>query len=303
MLTVSDYIDIFAAQNYPELFSPECVQALKIIKQTEYASQAAECVIHEVRLDDKSLTTDFSFTVNDEALNDHIWLEFDFENYSSGLKNPPCIFSHFKRVKNEEIGRKFLGSTRYERIKHSIDKLVKIAGEDDLLIYQIGIMNRNGSNYSDSIRVVIKTLTIEQTIRLLKNFSYTGDFNLIEKTLREIEPFKTRHFEINFELFPDGSISRKVGASFYPFTDKSMEILTNILVERSLCRPEKAQAIINWVNDKLPEKIYSQSCNHFKLQFESDKITGTKAYLTQSNELNFYNVALQLKGENFINFL
>ena len=286
-MKVSKYLEIFRALSYPKLFSGECLDALKNI-QNKYGELDSSCVLYEIVLNKPVFTADFSCRLYDEILK-YYWLEFDFENYSS-LKNiAPCVFleavSHTSfPIDDEQKMHKFFGREKFEIVKQPLAGLTKLLEDNGTRLLNLGNLDCRGKENFESVRVETRVRTSRRVIEILKALSYSGDLSLIEKTLSEIEPYTLQNlFTVAFELFSD-RISDKIGVYFFPFTAvKDTRDLMKFLVEKNLCLPEKAEEIIKWRRDKIPEGLCIQDINHFKIGFEKNKILSFKAYLRHSD--------------------
>lgn len=294
-MKVSEYIEIFRALPYPELFSSECLDALKNI-QNKYGELDSGFVLYEVILDKPVRTVDFSFKLYDEILK-YYWFEFDFENYSSpSLENiAPGVFlgavSTRKSfpIDDEQKMHKFFGREKFDRVKQPLTDLTKLLESNGTILLNLGNLDCRGEKYLDSVRVETIVRTARRVVEILKALSYSGDLSLIENTLSEFEPYAFRElFYIAFELFPD-KISDKIGVYFFPSTTlKDLRDLMKLFVEKGFCLPEKAEALINWRHAKIPEGLYLQDINHFKFQFEKNNLVSVKTYLRHSDTFMYF---------------
>lgn len=292
-MKISKYIEFLRASSYPELFSGECLDAMKNI-QNKYGELDSSIVLYEIILDKPVFTADFSCRLYDEILKFY-WFEFDFEFYSS-LKNiAPCVFlealSHVKSfpINDEQKMYKFFGRDKFEKVKRPLTVLTKLLEDNGSKLLNLGNLDCRGKENLESVRVETRVRTSRRVIEILKALSYSGDLSLIEKTLSELEPYAVRRlFTIAFELFPD-RISDKIGVYFFPFTSvKETRDSMKFLVEKGFCLPEKADEIMKWRRDKIPEGLCLQDINHFKVSFEKNKILSVKAYLRHTDNFIYF---------------
>ena len=289
-MKVLKYLDVFRALSYPELFSEECLDALKNI-QDKYGHIDSHHVIYEINLNDPARTLDFSFKFNEA--NFYYWYEFDYDFYahsSSSLTGdiPHGYFIDQTALKlqlselEENICR-VIGRKKFEILREPLNNLENFMLKRGLRVLYPGNLDHRG--YSESVRTETRVRTCKNLIQLLKDLSYSGDISLIEDTISKIEPYANGHtYLLSFDIFAD-RISDKIGVAFFPFNSgKSVEDLTNFLTANNFCLHEKAQGLINWVSNALPEGLLRQEINFIKIQFEKDKIVSVKAYLMQSYE-------------------
>jgi len=285
-MKVSKYLEIFRTLSYPSLFSGKCLDALKNI-QNKYGELDSSHVLYEIVLNKSVFTADFSCRLYDEILK-YYWLEFDFEIYSS-LKNiAPCVFLEAVSNKSfpiddEQKMHKFFGREKFETVKQNLIDLTKLLEDNGTRLLNLGNLDCRGKENFESVRVETRVRTSRRVIEILKALSYSGDLSLIEKTLSAIEPYALRNsFTVAFELFPD-RISDKIGVYFFPFTAvKDTRELMKFLVEKNFCLSEKADEIIKWRRDKIPEGLFIQDIHHFKIGFDKNKILSFKTYLHHS---------------------
>ena len=175
-MKVSKYLDIFRALSYPELFSSECLDALKNI-QNKYGGLDSGFVLYEVILDKPVRTVDFSFKLYDEILKRY-WFEFDFENYSSSsLENiAPGVFLEAVSVRksfpidDEQKMHKFFGREKFDRVKQPLTDLTKLLESNGTILLNLGNLDCRGEKYLDSVRVE----TIVRTARRYSKHSHTA---------------------------------------------------------------------------------------------------------------------------------
>ena len=292
-MKISKYLEILRALSYPELFSGECLDSLKNI-QNKYGELDSSSVLYEIILDKPVFTADFSCRLYDEILK-YYWLEFDFEIYSSSKNIAPCVFlealSKFESfpINDEQKMYKFFGREKFEKVKQPLTALTKLLEDNGSKLLNLGNLDCRGKENFESVRVETRARTSRRVIEILKSLSYSGDLSLIEKTLSELEPYSIRKlFTIAFELFPD-RISDKIGVYFFPFTSvKDTRDLMKFLVEKGFCLPEKADEIMKWRRDKVPEGLCLQDINHFKIGFEKNKMLSLKAYLRHADNFIYF---------------
>ena len=278
-MKVSEYLEIFRSLSYPALFSNECLDALKSI-QNKYGELDSSRVLYEIVLDKPVFTADFSRRLYDEILK-YYWLEFDFANLA------PCVFlealsmAESFPIDEERKMHKFFGREKFERVKQPLTDLTKLLKSRNTTLLNLGKLDCRGEQYFDSVRVETRVKTGRRVIEILMALSYTGDLSLVESTLSEFEPYALRNlFTVAFELFPD-RISNKIGVYFSPLSQlKYLRDFMNLLVEKGFCLPEKAETVIDWRRDPIPDGLYMQNVNHLKFSFERNNLLSVKAYLT-----------------------
>lgn len=301
-MKVSKYLDVFRALSYPELFSEECLSALKNI-QDKYGQIDSNHVIYEINLNDPARTLDFSFKFYETGSVFPYWYEFDYDFYSDSCYDsysdsasaddiPHGCFidltaSVIRPSEIEENICRVTGREKFEILREPLNNLENFMSKRrGLRVLHLGNLDYRG--YSRSVRIYTRVRTCEKLIRLIRDLSYSGDISLIEDTITKIEPYNScRSYELSFDIFAD-RISDKIGVSFYPFTAvKNIRDLINVLTANNFCLYEKGQGLTKWVTDALPEGILRQELNFIKIQFEKDKIVSVKAYLMQSDEYPF----------------
>lgn len=282
-MKISEYLEIFRALSYSSLFSDECLDALRNI-QDKYSESDSSRVLYEVVLDKPGLTTDFSCRLYDEILK-YYWLEFDYGNLE------PCVFleavSHNKSfpIDDERKMQKFFGREKFDRVRQPLTDLTKLLESRGTILLNLGNLDSRGEKYFDSVRVETRVRTVSRVVEILKALSYSGDLSLIENTLSQIEPYAVKKFfRIAFEILPD-RISDKIGVNFSPYssTVKYLRDFMSFLVEKNLCLPEKAGALIDWRRNTIPDGLYIQDVKHFKISFEKNNLLSVKAYLRHSD--------------------
>ena len=279
-MKVSKYIEAFRALSYSELFSSECLDALKNIQQSEYGKFDASQAIYEINLSKPDLTADASFRVHDDFPKVH-WLEFDFENYSSGEKLQPCIYLEDDVLEAHEVLSKVFGHKKWEKFRKPVDDLKILLKDKKMIISHLGDMGCRGGKFSETIRIVLQMIKYQKTVELLKLLNYNCDVASFEKKVSEFAPYAFKNiFLFDFDIFPDGSISDRIGITFFAKTSlNDAENLMKFLVKKNFCSPERAEAIIKWRSGELPENIDVQEICHMKFQFEKDEIVAVKIYL------------------------
>ena len=287
-MKVSKYLEIFRALSYPELFSGECLDAMKNIQQSEYGKMEAAQAIYEIRLNTPDPAVDVTFKVYDAFLKNH-WLEFDFKNYSSRDKLQPCVVLEPEVFDNQEVMQKVFGYEKWENLKKSVDNLEFFLRSKNMRIQYLTAMDSRGGEFSESVHVEIVLRTYQRVMEIFEELPYSGDKALFENTVSELDTYaRGKIFGFSFELFPYGRISDRIGAAFFAKTSlKDAKDLMNLLVRNDFCIPEKSEQIIKWRRDKLPEDICNQEICHIKFCFEKEKITSVKAYLRHSADILF----------------
>ena len=288
-MKVFEYIEIFRALSYPELFSPECLNALKNI-QCKYGQAESNHVIYEINLNDSACTLDFSYKFYEGLPAYPYWYEFDYEFYSQGKLSHGYFLDQSQGdslpptpSENEEVVSRIIGREKFEIMRQPLRNLEKFLADRGTRISYPGNLDHRG--YSESVRIETKVRTCRKLINMLRELSYSGDISLVEETISKIEPYASyRAYLLSFDIFPD-RISDKIGVAFFPFTSlNDIQDLINFLVNNKLCLHEKGQGLIKWSGDPLPEGILQQRINFIKIQFEKNKIVAVKAYLMQSDE-------------------
>lgn len=297
-MKVSKYLDVFRALSYPELFSEECLSALKNI-QDKYGQADSNHVIYEINLNDPARTLDFSFKFCETGSVYPYWYEFDYDFYSDSVYDSAsaddiphgCFIdltdSVIRPSEIEENICRVTGREKFEILREPLNNLENFMSKRrGLRVLYLGNLDHRG--YSRSARIETRVMTCEKLIRLIRDLSYSGDISLIEDTISKIEPYAFgRSYELSFDIFTD-RISDKIGVAFFPFiAAKNIRDLINVLTANNFCLYEKGQGLTKWVTDALPEGILRQELNFIKIQFEKDKIVSVKAYLMQSDEYPF----------------
>lgn len=287
-MKISKYIEIFRALSYPELFSNECLDALKNI-QAKYGQADSHHVIYEINLNASVRTLDFSYLSCEKAPASYPWYEFDYNLYSQGNLSH-CYFFDLKHSdtplrENEEAVCSAIGREKFEMLRQPLNNLESFLNARGLKILYLGNLDNRG--YSNSVRIETAG-RYRLLIDILRELSYSGDISLIEDTISKIEPYVSHNmYSLNFDFFAD-RISDKIGVDFVPFTSiKNTKDLINVLTANKLCLYEKAQGLIKWISDPLPEGILQQRIRFMKIQFEKNNIVSVKAYLMQSDDFPF----------------
>lgn len=279
-MKVSEYLKIFRSLSYPSLFSTECLDALKNIQQSKYGTLESKQVGYEIRLNTPDPAVDVTFEVYDDFLKNY-WLEFDFKNYSSCEKLQPCIVLEPEVFGSQEVMHKVFGYEKWESLRKPVDDLEAVLRSKKMRIKYLSAMDSRGGEFSDSVHVEIGVRTCQGVMEIFKELPYSGDRALFENTVSELEFYSLgKIFGLSFELFPDGRISDRIGAAFFAKTSlKDAKDLMNFLVSNHFCHAEKADEIIKWRRDEIPEGLHNQEICHIKFCFAKDQITSVKAYL------------------------
>ena len=302
-MMVTKYLENFRTLSCTELFSEECLDALKFI-QNKYGQVEANHVIYEINLNNPVRTLDFSYRVFEGIPAYPYWYEFDYEFYSQGNLShgyfldlsrdaslPPLL------SKNEEIVCRVIGRGKFEILRQPLVNIEKFLADRGTRLSYIGNLDHRG--YSESVRIEAAVKTHKKVIELLRELSYSGDISLVEDTISKLEPYtKGGSYLLSFDMFAD-RISDKIGIDVFPlFSLNEIEDLVNFLVDNKLCLHEKGQGLIKWSSDPLPEGILQQRITFIKNQFEKDKIVAVKAYLMQSNEFPFEFFVRRRRGKS-----
>lgn len=295
---VSDYLSLFREMSYPFLFSRECVQALDAVEKV-YGSTLSHQVIFEVHLNDDSRTTDFSFCVDEpdgSPVHDR-WLEFDYETYAGPESLIPCVFLDASALGNPEGSEYFCGTalpglTGAEKADIIVPALKNLCSCPEIKggLFQVGSMDSRKP--SDSVRIYTNDLDSEQVISVLEFMNWPGDSNKLSAWLGEWSQFAAKGlYNLSFDLFSD-RISEKIGIEFQPRTKlpKTMDTITDYLMEKGFCRQDKAESLCGWVRELPLGAPYIQNdVSHIKFTIEQGQPSVVKAYLRQSDELKLTN--------------
>lgn len=288
---VKDYLRYFRENDYPNLFSRECVRQLENI-ETVYGEMESEETILEVVLGQEERGCDYSIKIDtgDKTVKDY-WYEMDYGSYA-GREIVPCIFLDASGVQPEKdnslfyrtILPKLAGAERTKRLYPMLKLCVeKLAGKCDAL-FQLGVMRGRGQ--LDGIRLFTDDMKKEELTDYLEELRWEGDTKSLAKLLAELEPFSDRGmFILDFDVYED-RISEKIGINMgiRGRQIRMVEEWLDYLAEKNLCLPAKKKDVLKWVREYPAHTPFTgNDISHFKLPFQGNSVLAAKAYLRQGS--------------------
>lgn len=292
--TVSEYMQVFREQFYPELFSFECVKALDNIEK-RYGDTECSQVIAEIPMSGESRTLDYSIAV--DTLNDlapEYWHEMDYKDYATvageGTKIPYSIFynatpvvpesgdnrDYFRRIVPRLLGEEMAG-----RLEPAIDRMLAALSGKCTKLFQIGAMKSRGE--ISSLRIEVWRMRRINLIGFLKEFGWRGDIEQLNCFLKEWVPVAGR-FYLAFDLSEEG-ISDKIGieVSARSRTISETEGILEKANRDGFLSEDRYQAMLKWLHTPPQlEPLIQNDISHIKFTFLEGSIVSAKAYLRQS---------------------
>lgn len=273
----------------------------------------------------------------------NIWLEFDTPNcFVNGQIPIPSFFMGINDIYRcdslaeqkkrrtwlvEEIFPLLLGKSlpfaNQEMLYHCFQELPKGAH-----VFQIGLML---ARQVETVRLCIRNISPLQIGSYLSAIAWKGNLEQLTQFLHLISPLVDR---VDLDIDVDFSTQSKIGLECYLYQQPSLEPrwvdFFNFLEERSLCLPEKREAVFSYpgfvresVNqDQWPEGlkrltkilgaknegILFRGIHHVKINYENDVPQEAKSYLYVTRKvLNHQEIRQSIKSpKNFVeieNFL
>ena len=253
---VRDYLRYFRLQSHPALFRAETVRGLDAVER-RYGDMEAYHVIYEIRLNREERGLDFSIGVETPgALFSDYWLELDESAWEDGLTEEPCRFWNVNALKADgehetengefydAVLRPAIGDTFMDAMRPQLDRVLSLTRNRCEGLYQIGFMRARGE--VNRLRIFTKHFTGEALLSMLSDLGWRGDVALLGRYLSAWTPFGRKNcFELDFDLFPDGRISEKIGVTVYLKSKNPRFVRTflDFLTEQGLCLPEKEHLV------------------------------------------------------------
>lgn len=319
---VTEYLSAIASSLPPEIVSESSFHRILDISSRWFSNFAASEYIMETCLDTSESEADFSFRVlKGERANlikgltdsifmtadnaiwkklsalveywpgdiDDIWLEFDYNEFSSIIPQP-CIFFNAGNIKtrgtyNEQPLLNMLGTlidtdqlqVLMPEINQVIHKLPPKVG-----LFQVGVML---SRHNDRIRVFTSELTRAQIEEYLAQINWPGSLVHLAEVIDMVSEFSEECFILDFDVSSRG-VSSKIGINF-GLKEKNMlpGFLQNLQTHK-LCIPAKQDGVLAWsgslggyLGEDYGYSALIRNISHFKIALLPDENIRVKAYL------------------------
>ncbi len=273
----------------------------------------------------------------------NIWLEFDIPNAFAEDEIPiPSFFMGVNDVykcDSLEEQKKRRAWLVEESLPLLFGKSLPIANQEMLYhcfqelpkgahVFQIGLML---ARQGETVRLCIRNISPLQIGSYLSAISWKGNIEKLTQFLHLLSPLVDR---VDLDIDVDFSTQSKIGLECYFYQQPSLEpkwiTFFNFLEERSLCLPEKREAILSYPGylresanqEQWPEGlkrltqilgaknegIIFRGIHHIKINYENDAPQEAKSYLYVTRKiLNHQEIKKSLKStKNFVeieNFL
>ncbi len=289
--TIHEYLNYLDRQSYPALFDEMTRQKLGYIRR-QFGNLSTEETILEIDLNGPR-QCDYSIRVDlESALVSEYWYELDSAAcQEQGLS--PCYFIDAARVRPDQDNTDFYQTALVrlageERVKKLSSMLCRcVAGLKGRCpsLFQLGAMTGRGQQ--DSLRLFTQDMTRSDLLAYLEELNWPGDLRTLGDWLEQLEPYSDKGlFILDFDIYED-HISEKIGINLGTRRKDPTTIAAwlDFLRKKELCKGDKAEDVLRFVEAYPSHTPFIQNdVSHYKLAFESGRVTKAKAYLRQGGK-------------------